>query len=212
MAAQVRGRLASSRCSSKAAMSCCCLVMLLCICRLPSQQQVSPAAAGQGRSSLEAAVQQAQAALVTVLPPARACSPALAPAAGPAEHTPDEEGWQQLLEDAVRVLQAGAAKTPGGVGVDTDMARQEFISGGQQVRGAWAKSLCGSCDCSSSSSSREQHSSGSNRSSEALWVCGPTVGCMCMPRPLPRPLQALKVCGVATVVAFYWVVLCHGSC
>jgi hypothetical protein len=26
------------------------------------------------------------------------------------------------------------AKTPGGVGVDTDLARQEFISGGQQVQ------------------------------------------------------------------------------
>jgi hypothetical protein len=28
---------------------------------------------------------------------------------------------------------SAAAKTPGGVGVDTDLARQEFISGGQQV-------------------------------------------------------------------------------
>jgi hypothetical protein len=47
---------------------------------------------------------------------------------------PDEAGWQGLLDDAVRVLRASAAaKTPGGVGVDTDLARQEFISGGQQV-------------------------------------------------------------------------------
>lgn len=39
------------------------------------------------------------------------------------------------MEDAVRVLRGGGgAKTPGGVGVDTDLARQEFISGGQQVR------------------------------------------------------------------------------
>jgi hypothetical protein len=73
--------------------------------------------------------------LVTMQPPARPCTPALAPASGPAEHTPDEEGWQGLLEDAVRVLRGGAAaKTPGGAGVDTDLARQEFISGGQQVR------------------------------------------------------------------------------
>jgi hypothetical protein len=38
------------------------------------------------------------------------------------------------MEDAVRVLRGdGGGKTPGGVGVDTDLARQEFISGGQQV-------------------------------------------------------------------------------
>lgn len=94
------------------------------------------AAAGSGPSSLTAAVQQALQVLQAACPPASACSPSLAPAVGPVQHTPDEQGWEQLLTGAVGVLRAGEApqQNPGVAGVDTGFARQEFISGGQQVR------------------------------------------------------------------------------
>lgn len=74
--------------------------------------------------------------LQAACPPASACAPSLAPAVGPVQHTPDEQGWEQLLTGAVGVLRAGEdpQQNPGVAGVDTGFARQEFISGGQQVR------------------------------------------------------------------------------
>jgi hypothetical protein len=78
--------------------------------------------------------------LQAACPPANACSPSLAPAVGPVQHTPNEQGWEQLLTGAVGVLRAGEApqQNPGVAGVDTGFARQEFISGGQQVRDCFA--------------------------------------------------------------------------
>jgi hypothetical protein len=51
------------------------------------------------------------------------------------QHTPDEQGWEQLLTGAVGVLRAAEEplQNPAVAGVDTAFARQEFISGGQQV-------------------------------------------------------------------------------
>jgi hypothetical protein len=58
------------------------------------------------------------------------------------QHTPDEQGWEDLLTGAVRVLRAAEEEplqqNPAVAGVDTGFARQEFISGGQQVRGVVA--------------------------------------------------------------------------
>lgn len=73
--------------------------------------------------------------LQSVRPPSNAGSPSLAPAVGPVQHTPDEQGWEQLLTSAVGVLRAAeeVQQNPGVAGVDTGFARQEFISGGQQV-------------------------------------------------------------------------------
>jgi hypothetical protein len=81
--------------------------------------------------------------LHSVRSPASACSPSLAPAAGPVQHTPDEQGWEQLLTDAVGVLKAAEEpqQNPAVAGVDTGFARQEFISGGQQVRVLWVRQV-----------------------------------------------------------------------
>lgn len=107
------------------------------VCRLPDQVSANAAAAGSGPASLTAAVRQALQVLQCVCPPASACAPSLAPAGGPVQHTPDEPGWEQLLTGAVGVLRASEElqqlQNPAVAGVDTGFARQEFITGGQQV-------------------------------------------------------------------------------
>lgn len=128
-------------------------VLLLSLYRLPEQVSANAAAAGSGPSSLPAAVQQAVQVLQSVRPPGSACAPSLAPAAGPVQHTPDEQGWEQLLTGAVEVLRAGEEQNPlqnpAVAGVDTGFARQEFISGGQQVGGLrWQGCvMCGEWCC-----------------------------------------------------------------
>lgn len=107
--------------------------------RLPDQVAANAAAAGSGPGSLIAAVAQALKVLQVLQPPGSPCAPALAPAAGPVQHTPDVQGWEALLSGAVRVLRAAEEEplllqNPAVAGVDTGFARQEFISGGQQVR------------------------------------------------------------------------------
>jgi hypothetical protein len=146
----------------------CAMGGVCCACRLPQQAAVNAAAAGSGPASLAAAVQQAAAALPLLQPPASAGCPALAPAAGPAQHTPDEAGWEAVLSEAVGALRAAAAAAEeqelqqqqlsglaGGSAaaasaqeqsragaVDTEFARQEFIAGGQQVRCTNSAPIC----------------------------------------------------------------------
>lgn len=116
-----------------------CLPLRLPAYRLPDQAAANAAAAGSGPDSLTAAVAQALKVLQVLQPPGSPCAPALAPAAGPVQHTPDAQGWEALLSGAVRVLRAAEEEplllqNPAVAGVDTGFARQEFISGGQQVR------------------------------------------------------------------------------
>ena len=92
--------------------------------------------AGEGPATAAEAAARALELLSALSPPAPTSSPAPAPAAGAPEHTPGREAWGTAMGDALAVLQAddSARYRPafGVASLDPEMARQEFISGGQQ--------------------------------------------------------------------------------
>jgi hypothetical protein len=93
-------------------------------------------AVGEGPRDAAAAAARAEALLASLAPPAPLSAPSPAPAAGPAAHAPSEAGWGDVARGALAALRADDAaryRPPFGLAaLDPEMAKQEFISGGQQ--------------------------------------------------------------------------------
>jgi hypothetical protein len=92
--------------------------------------------AGEGPPTAAAAAARALSLLSSLAPPAPPSSPAPAAAAGAPEHAPGRGAWGEAVGAALGVLRADdAARYRPAFGVaslDPEMAKQEFINGGQQ--------------------------------------------------------------------------------
>ena len=95
------------------------------------------AVAGTGPSTAAAAVAAALAALAELQPPKPATAPAHPTTAVAPEHQPDVEGWGKAIEGALQQLGGDPnLKYPsfGLANMDVEMAKNEFMTAGQQVR------------------------------------------------------------------------------
>lgn len=91
---------------------------------------------GDGPATATAAAQQAFALLHALAPPAAASAISPVPSVGAAEHMPGRDTWGEVVGAALGVLQSddAARYRPafGLASLDPEMAKQEFINGGQQ--------------------------------------------------------------------------------
>jgi len=103
---------------------------------------------GEGPATAAAAAEQAAALLAALAPPASPSAPAPAPAAGKATHTPAKGAWHEAVTNALDVLQSDDAArfrpAFGLAALDPEMAKQEFINGGQQGLDDLLEALAGS--------------------------------------------------------------------
>jgi hypothetical protein len=105
-------------------------------------------AVGEGPADAASAAARAAAVLSSLAPPAPPSSPAPATAAGPPEHSPSEADWGGVARGALDVLRSDDAaryRPPFGLAaLDPELAKQEFISGGQQGLDDLLEALAGS--------------------------------------------------------------------
>ena len=110
---------------------------------------------GEGPATAAEAAARALELLGRLAPPAPPSAPTPAPAAGDGDHTPGLEQWRAAVGDALSVLQPDAAaryRPPFGLAaLDPEMAKQEFITGGQQGLDDLLEALAGGGSGSSGS-------------------------------------------------------------